>query len=148
MRYKKFINTCLILSLMLFIFVVFRYGYLDSFPLKNIQPTTLERWYKYTDVKFTNNERLIESISIYSQILIYLLCFFAIVIQEQSMKKIKRFFFEFKNIFFSVFILFLWIILKICVYNLDFYKLYMTYLNTIMVSIFMLYFVNSRDVNI
>lgn len=143
-KYKKLFNIILLGYILFFLFVFFRYGYLDSFPMKNVQPTNYIRWIEFVETKMTRGEKRITNIGMYLQYTIYVVGFLAVVVQDDLFLKIKKFFKDKLNIIFLIFMFLLFVATRVWIYSLDYYKFYMTFVNSIIFTIIILYFINNK----
>ncbi|MDY3902823.1 hypothetical protein, partial [Peptoniphilus sp.] len=86
-------------------------------------------------------------ISRYVILFIWLTHLSVFALQDKSINNIKRFLKSAKNKVFVIFIFVLFIILKRIIFSLDYYTLPMIFLNSITATVFMFYFINSKQVN-
>lgn len=146
-KYKNLFNIILWGYILFFLFVFFRYGYLESFPMKNVQPTNYRRWIEFVETNMTRGEERITNIGMYLQYTIYAVGFLAVVVQDDLFLKIKKFFKDKLNIIFIMLMIFLFVASRMWIYSLDYYKFYMTFVNSIIFTVVILYFINNKKLN-
>ncbi|WP_394274218.1 hypothetical protein, partial [Peptoniphilus lacydonensis] len=115
-------------------------------PKQTIQPYDKSRVIEFMD-KNSNKDFILLDISAFVRLFVNCTSFCILALQDKVIEIIKRFFRSKLNIFFTIIIFIIWIALKRYIYSLNIYTLPMAFLNSALVSIFMFYFINSKETN-
>ena len=144
MKYRKFGNIVYLIFFLFFIFI-YHSDILDL-PKQTIQPYDKSRVIEFMD-KNSNKDFILLDISAFVRLFVNCTSFCILALQYKVIEIIKRFFRSKLNIFFTIIIFIIWIALKRYIYSLKIYTLPMAFLNSTLVSIFMIYFINSKETN-
>ena len=140
MKYRKFGNIVYL------IFFLFYHSDILDLPKQTIQPYDKSRVIEFMD-KNSNKDFILLDISAFVRLFVNCTSFCILALQYKVIEIIKRFFRSKLNIFFTIIIFIIWIALKRYIYSLKIYTLPMAFLNSTLVSIFMIYFINSKETN-
>lgn len=146
MKYRKFGNIVYLVFFLFFIFILFYHSDILDLPKQTIQPYDKSRVIEFMD-KNSNKDFIRLDISAFVRLFVNCTSFCILALQDKVIEIIKRFFRSKLNIFFTIIIFIIWIALKRYIYSLNIYTLPMAFLNSTLVSIFMIYFINSKETN-
>lgn len=146
MKYRKFGNIVYLIFFLFFIFILFYHSDILDLPKQTIQPYDKSRVKEFMD-KNSNKDFILLDISAFVRLFVNCTSFCILALQYKVIEIIKRFFRSKLNIFFTIIIFIIWIALKRYIYSLKIYTLPMAFLNSTLVSIFMIYFINSKETN-
>ncbi|MDU5275510.1 MAG: hypothetical protein E6163_06350 [Peptoniphilus lacydonensis] len=146
MKYRKFGNIVYLVFFLFFIFILFYHSDILDLPKQTIQPYDKSRVIEFMD-KNSNKDFILLDISAFVRLFVNCTSFCILALQDKVIEIIKRFFRSKLNIFFTIIIFIIWIALKRYIYSLKIYTLPMAFLNSTLVSIFMIYFINSKETN-
>ena len=146
MKYRKFGNIVYLIFFLFFIIILFYHSDILDLPKQTIQPYDKSRVIEFMD-KNSNKDFILLDISAFVRLFVNCTSFCILALQYKVIEIIKRFFRSKLNIFFTIIIFIIWIALKRYIYSLKIYTLPMAFLNSTLVSIFMIYFINSKETN-
>lgn len=147
MKYRKVVNFIYIMFFIFFLFITLNYKDTIQLPTGGEQKISRTRVEEFFDANIKDEELKAGDISRYVILFIWLTHLSVFALQDKSINNIKRFLKSAKNKVFVIFIFVLFIILKRIIFSLDYYTLPMIFLNSITATVFMFYFINSKQVN-